>query len=150
MPSSCCWQSSKLGEAQLSNWADWDRREPVWSFKPFALKLIKKKKKKIEKKKSPSFLQPRTCRRVFFFSFQSLLHRRSSAARTSSGVLSQHVKFGGFVFQTFNTLQFLREDIAQAEREQKESRERGSECSFARHTPLTGGPLFSSERGGWV
>lgn len=59
MPSSCCWQSSKLGEAQLSNWVGWEEREPVWFFKCLSWNWRKKKKRF-----SASSLQPRTCRRV--------------------------------------------------------------------------------------
>lgn len=68
------------------------------------------------------------------FSLQSLLHRRSSAAHASSGVLFQHVKHSGFVFQTFNTLRLLQEHITRTERGVRGSKPR---VSLARLVPLS-------------
>lgn len=54
MPSSCCWQSSKRGEEQLSNWVGWEEREPVW----FLRVCLETEKKKL------GFRRP-FCRRVW-------------------------------------------------------------------------------------
>lgn len=127
MPSSCCWQSSNWGEEQLSNWSGWEEREPVWFpffFAPFVLKL------KTELFSVP--LRGRGLAGVRSLSLQSLLHRRSSAARTRSGVPFQHVKHGGFAFQTFNTSRLLHAGAHYITRSGERERRRRKKSSQAR------------------